>query len=263
MARWLLCALALAGGCKQPSRAAPADGAVSVELDGAVVGSAAPGDLDATVALTSLLPPQAREPAGWRSLRAQSLGGREIHIDRFGERMGDSRVMLRRDDGGGVRVEVLGPVAEGVPHQVAAIANQPIAALDDVRRIEVMTRAVREAEAPPAPRDALELRMPGHGRVAIAPEELEALSVAGDQKKQRGAPLGALIARHQPLDGITAATLVTAAGESLTLTRADLTGPDLHLLRHNRRGDVRYHHYPAGARDPAHDLREVTRIELK
>lgn len=271
--RALAATLALVAACRadqaNPPRpaidAAPPAVVVELRVDGERVGAVSAAELATPRSLAELLPPGARDGARWQRLRADDGGPRRIDLGDFAGRMPDARGFLS-SKAGQIRLEIL-PAAPspGLPAEIAAMAARPIAALDGVTVIEI--ERVTAAGGPRAPaivRAELAIVVDGGAPTTLTAEALAALPRTRGRKRDSGGValadlVGSVVApgRHAARVAVT-----TARGETAEIAGADLGGRDLLLVRHNRKGVLRFQRYPPESRTPSVDLRDVARLEI-
>ena len=276
-------ALAALGGCEsgrgdtgstptQISAEAPKNVTVVLELDGQrhqLVATPEPRPLE------TLLPAPANDRSKWRQLTARGAARRHLRLDDFAKHYADHRLLLSVAKDSGATLTLLRPAKPDVAPHVQRTLNEPLRILVGVTSIVVSTESV---DPPAAPEERIALQpiaiATPSGTVTLDGEALESIpqtkAALDDEvgehrsKKLTGWHLRDILAHAAVTQTPSAVQLVGEGGESLDVSRAELSDPRrCPMLRSNRRGDLKYELWLASERSPQRMLRGVTKVIVK
>jgi hypothetical protein len=242
----LLFAIASLAACRNNSAEIPRGRSIELSLDGAARTVA----IDRPIALASLVDAAA---ASWIEVRADSRDDRWLELEAPSTTYPDAEIRLyvERDR---AAIGVFPPVTADMRPEVAALAKQPLAVLDNVVRVEVLTR--RDFKLSP-----LTVEIAGR-EVILTGEQVRALrALSGGKSRPQGWSLAELIAIAAP--GHPPQRVTVIGSSEVSLDGAALHDPEaIHVLKSNQHGEYVFRVWQKGARYPTREVRRVTKLVI-
>jgi len=243
-----LAALAALAACRDRAAEAPRGPSIELALDGA----ARRISIDREVPLASLV---AAPPASWLEVRADSADSRRLELEAPSATYPDGEVRLYVERGRAA-IGVFPSLTAGLTPEAAALARQPLAALGNLARVEVLTRIA--ANLPP-----LVLELAGRD-IILTGEQLRALPAqSGGKSRPQGWLLADVIAAAAPGHVPRRVTILASGEASISIDDAALRDPEaIHVLKANQHGEYVLRVWHKGARRPTREVRRVTRLVI-
>lgn len=251
-----------AGAAAPAGAAAAAVRDVELVVDGAPAGRVAAADLAGRRSLVELLPADARDPARWGLLVAETADGRRLTVLDVGARFPGHDLVLT-GDGERPTLAFYPPVRADQPPHVQRALAAPSAALAGVVRVAIERDADGEdgdAAAAARPVEPVEpgLEVVRGDRTVV----LDAARLAALPRPDDGRRGGWALADVVAAAGAPGVAVVVATGRegAVSIARDDLPRA---RLRRNRRGELRLGVEPADGQAEPVVVHAVRRLELR
>lgn len=232
--------------CRDRAAEPPRGPAIELSLDGAARTVA----IDRTRPLASLVEAPA---ASWLEVIAASRDDRWLELDAPSATYPGAEIRLYVERGRAT-IGVFPPVTADMRPAVAARARQPLAALGNLARVEVLTR--RDVQRSP-----LTIKVAGRA-VPLPEEQLRGLDArSGGEARSQGWALADVIALAAP--GHVPQRVRVLGSSEVSLDGAALRDPGMtHVLKSNQRGEYVFRVWHRGGRRPTHEVRRVTTLVI-
>lgn len=240
------CGIALLGCRSDRDKPAPPPPGPWIDL---TIDGAAPRTirLDQAIPLSALVEPA---PSTWLEVEASTRDGRSLELASPSTSYPGSELRLYVDRGRAA-LGVFPPVTADMPAEVAAIARQPIAALLSISSVQVHTK--------PSPVPPLTIEIAGNAR-AVTAEQLRALPTASAGSwRAQGWALADVVEAAAP--GIEVHAIRVIGTQTVRVDAAALRDQSrVMLLKPTRRGSYVFRMWDNGAKTPANEVRDVTKL---